>query len=144
MKHWSTGNIEGLQVLVRREFQLCTYGFGFGNRGGGKIVYAFYSLGDLTPMRFVSDPFQWELGKWYDLKLTAEGDQFWFYVDNQLVIHYTDDTYPKGKVGLSASFNGTTVHFDDFSVTGDDVPDLDLSVSPEEKLATTWGQVKGQ
>jgi hypothetical protein len=138
------GWIEGPQVLVRRQFQLRAYAFGFGNRGGGKIAYAFYGRDDLTTWHFVSDPFEWELGKWYDLKVTAEGDQFWFYVDNRLMIHYTDDTYPKGKVGLAASYQKTTVHYDDFSVTGDDVPDLNLDVSPEVKLATTWGQVKGQ
>jgi hypothetical protein len=148
VKHRSTGRIEGANVVVRkqdpRESPRRTYAFGFGNRGGGKIAYAFYARGDLTPRRFVSDPFEWELGRWYDLKVTAEGEQFWFYVDNRLMIHYTDDTYPKGEVGIGASFSGTTVHFDDFSVTGDDVPDLDLDVSPGVKLATTWGQVKGQ
>jgi hypothetical protein len=138
------GWIEGPQVLVRREALMRAYAFGFGNRGGGKIAYAFYGAGGLTVRRVVSDPFEWELDTWYDLKVTAEGGQFWFYVDNRLVIHYTDDTYPKGKVGLAASYQKTTVHFDDFSVTGDDVPDLDLSVSPGAKLATTWAQVKGQ
>ncbi len=149
VKHQSTGNLESPYVVVRkqdpRESPGHTYVFGFGDRGGGKIAYAFYAVGGRQPpMRFVSDPFEWELGTWYDLKVTAEGDQFWFYVDNRLVIHYTDDTYPRGKVGIGASYQKTTVHFDDFSVTGDDVPDLDLDVSPEEKLATTWGKVKGQ
>ena len=145
VKHQSTGWLEGPHVLVRRQaLPGHTNVFGFGNRGGGKIAFAFYAIGrDQAPMRFVSDPFEWELDTWYDLKVTAEGEQFWFYVDNRLMIHYTDDTYPKGKVGIGSSFNGITVHFDDFSVTGDDVPDLNLDVAPEEKLATTWGQVKG-
>jgi hypothetical protein len=147
VKHRSTGNIEGANVKVRkqdpREHPGHAYVFGFGNRGGGKIAWAFYVQGDTTARRFVSDPFQWELDTWYDLKVTAEGGQFWFYVDNRLMIHYTDDTYPKGKVGIGSCCNGITAHFDDFSVTGDDVPDLDLDVAPEEKLATTWAQVKG-
>jgi hypothetical protein len=147
VKHQSTGNIESSNILVRIQPlpQHHLYIFGPGTRGfSSKMAFACYVQGDTTPRHFVSDPFEWELNTWYDLKVTAEGDQFWFYVDNILVIHYTDDTYPKGKVGLAASFNGTTAHFDDFSVTGDDVPDLDLDVSPEEKLATTWAQVKGQ
>jgi hypothetical protein len=144
VKHQSTGNIEGSSISVRKEPE-STYVFGFGNRGGGnKIAFAFYAQGDPTARHFVSDPFEWELNTWYDLKLTAEGDQFWFYVDNRLVIHYTDDVLPKGRAGIAAGFSGTTAHFDDFSVTGDDIPDLNLDVSPQVKLATTWGQVKGQ
>jgi hypothetical protein len=144
VKHRATGNIEGPAIPVRRESLMHTYGFGLGTRGGGKIAYAFYVQGNTTPRHYVSEAFQWELDTWYDLKLTAEGEQFWFYVDNRLVIHYTDNVYSKGKVGIASAFNGTTVHFDDFSVTGDDVPDLNLAVSPEVKLATTWGKVKGQ
>jgi hypothetical protein len=144
VKHRSTGNIESTSVLVRRESLMSLYVFGFGNRGGGKIAFALYAQGGPPARHFVSDPFQWELDTWYNLKVTAEGERFWFYVDNRLMIHYTDDTYPKGKVGIGSAHVGTTAHFDDFSVTGDDVPDLDLSVSPEEKLATTWGKVKEQ
>ena len=59
------------------------------------------------------------------------------------MIHYTDDVYSKGKVGIGAGGQETTVHFDDFSVTGDDVPDLNLDVAPGAKLANTWGKVKG-
>ena len=146
-KHQTTGNIEGPNIVVRRqplpEHHL--YVFGLGTRGvSSKMAYAFYVQGDTTPRHFVSEPFEWELDKWYDLKLTAEGERLFFYVDNQLVIDYTDGVYPKGKVGIASAFRGTTAHFDDFSVTGDDVPDLNLDVSPEVKLATTWGKMKGQ
>jgi hypothetical protein len=144
-KHQTTasGWIEGLFITARQLLEEHTYLFGLGTRGlSGKMAYALYMQGKDT-MHFVSEPFEWELNKWHDLKVTAEGDQFWFYVDNRLVIHYTDDTYAKGYVGIGSGYRQTTVHFDDFSVTGDDVPDLNLDVSPEVKLATTWGQVKG-
>jgi hypothetical protein len=151
-KHQATasGWIEGLFILVREqplEDPLAAHGnvylFGLATRGlSDKMAYGTYMQDDLTLRHFVSEPFEWELGKWYDLKLTAEGNQFWFYVDNQLLIHYTDDTYPKGMLGIGASFNGTIVHYDDFSVTGDDVPDMDFGVSLEGKLATKWGKVK--
>ncbi len=144
-KHQSTGFIEGPTVFVRESLMGHGYNFGLGTRGvSSKMAYAFYVQGDITPRHFVSEPFEWKLDTWYDLKLTAEGDQFWFYVDNLLMIHYTDSVYSKGKAGIASAFSGTTAHFDDFSVTGDDVPDLDLGVSPELKLATTWGKVKGQ
>ncbi len=145
-KHQTTasGWIEGLFIAVRQRLEGNAYLFGLGTRGlNSKMAYAGYLQGDDLLRNFVSEPFEWELGKWYDLKLTAEGEQFWFYVDNQLVIHYTDDTYPRGKVAIGSTYQETTAHFDDFSVTGDDVPDLNLGVSPEAKLATTWGQVKG-
>jgi len=72
---------------------------------------------------------------------TAKGERFLFYVDDQLVIDYTDDVHSKGKVGIGAGVSGTTAHFDDFSVTSDGIQSS--SVSPKAKLVATWSQVKG-
>jgi hypothetical protein len=35
-----------------------------------------------------------------------------------------------------------TANFDDFSVTGNDVPDILSSVLPKDKLVTKWGEIK--
>jgi hypothetical protein len=64
-------------------------------------------------------------------------------MNDELVIDYTDSTYPVGKVGIASMFSGTTAHFDDFSVTGDDVPDGFVApVEANGKLATSWGKIK--
>ena len=141
VKHRSTGFIEGSNIVVRRQLPMHGYGFVFGERGGNRGAMAFYSKGNITVWHFEFKPFQWKLNTWYDLKLTAKGDRFLLYVDDQLVIDYTDDVHSKGKVGIGAGVSGTTAHFDDFSVTSDDISGF--SVSPKAKLAATWGQVKG-
>jgi len=83
-----------------------------------RFVFAAYNQGDLETHHRAGKAFQWELDTWYDLKLVAEGNQFRFYVDDELLIDYTDDTYPTGRIGLRSGFGGATVHFDDFSITG--------------------------
>ncbi|MBI1925058.1 hypothetical protein HYR99_12520 [Candidatus Poribacteria bacterium] len=96
-----------------------------------------------VPLHYESSPFEWELNTWYELKVTAEGDQFKIYVDDELVHDYVDATHPSGAIGISTLFAGTTAHFDDFSVTGDDVPDTARAVDTKAKLATTWATIKG-
>ena len=55
------------------------------------------------------------------------------------------------KERLGGAFNSTTVHFDDVVITGDDVPDMnmsgedmDFSVEPKAKYTTTWAAIKYQ
>ena len=82
------------------------------------------------------------MNKWYQLKVEAKGSRFKYYIDEKLVIDYKDETHPAGKVGIWAGDHSTTFHYDDFMVTGPQVPDLNLSVSSQSKLATVWAQVK--
>ena len=60
------------------------------------------------------------------------------------MLGYEDSTFAEGKVGLGAAFGSTTIHFDDVVITGDDVPDMDLSVEPKGKYTTTWAAIKYQ
>jgi hypothetical protein len=144
VKHQSTGSVESATIGARSSsFPMYGYVFGFGSIGN-KCIFCFRAEGNIGVFIAVFKPFEWELDKWYDLKLTAEGDQFRFYVNDELVIEYTDTAYPAGKVGIGAAFSTTTAHFDDFSVTGNDIPDTLTSVSPKDKLATVWGKVKGK
>jgi len=138
-----TGAIEGVSIGVRSlSFPLYGYVFGFGTIDK-KYIYCFRVDGSTTVFIAESKPFEWELDKWYDLKLIVEGDQFKFYVNDELVIEYTDTVYPTGKAEITASFSETISHFDDFSVTGDEVPTL-TNVLPKDKLAAAWGKVKGK
>jgi hypothetical protein len=149
VKHQTTDFLEGPNIMARWESPLHLYIFAFGSSGvNDKTAYAFYVAGDIEAKHLEVKPFEWELDKWYDLRLVAEGDRFRFYVNDQLVIDYTDDVYPKGKVGITSAFIGTTVHFDDLSVTGDEVPDMNLSqvsVLPNKgKLVTKWAKLKAK
>jgi len=54
-------------------------------------------------------------GKWQELKLEAEGNRFRGYLDGQLVVETTDDTYAVGGVGLWTKADSVTC-FDDFRV----------------------------
>jgi hypothetical protein len=56
-------------------------------------------------------------------------------------MEYTDSLNPTGAVGLMVSGTSTT-HFDNFIVTGDDIPGNVTAISPKAKVAVTWGQVK--
>ena len=119
----------------------------------GMQVAAFYEIGDWNIQNFKSKEFSWDMDTWYNLKLTADGDEFQFYIDEELVLEYQDSTFAKGKVGFGGAFNFTTIHFDDVVITGDDVPDMDMnlfvegmdsSVEPNGKYTTTWAAIKHQ
>jgi len=102
--------------------------------------YNYYMAGG--PNHVESTPFEWELNTWYALKAVVEADHFEYYVNGKLVMEYIDSTHPTGGAGLGVTGASVTAHFDDFSVTGDDIPDSLVAVSSKTKLATTWGQIK--
>ena len=135
--------IEAAALRMRHDLN-GRYLFGVGTSGlSPKRVFAcFIQADNPTAQHFVFNPFEWQLDTWYDLRVTAEEDKFQFYVDDALVLEYMDATYPTGGVGVAVCCIKTTVYFDDFSVTGDDVPNRDLVVSPKTKLATTWAKIK--
>ncbi len=90
----------------------------------------------------VQTPFDAELGTWYHMRAIFEGDKFECYIDGKRVASYASSVLPTGLVGLSVG--GCVAEFDNVVITGDDVPDMNLSVEPTGKLATTWGRVKGE
>ena len=80
--------------------------------------------------------FDFELHKWYRLKVTAKGNRFQCFIDDKKMLDFLDDTYTKGRIYLSSGW-GNRVHFDDFEVQYDALP-----VQPRRKLTTTWGEIK--
>ena len=94
-----------------------------------------------VPQHVQEVPFDWEVNTWYVLKAVIEGDNFKYYVNDDLLMEYIDATYPSGGVGLTVT-QSIIAHFDDFFVTGGDIPDHFRAVSPKAKLATTWGAIK--
>jgi RNA polymerase sigma-70 factor (ECF subfamily) len=85
-------------------------------------------------------PFEIKLDTWYNLAFMASGNQFKCYVDGSKVMDCKYEKFAHGAVGVA--INGAEIHFDNFVVTGDDVPDMNLSIEPQEKLASTWGHIR--
>ena len=94
------------------------------------------------------------LNRWYHLKLSVEGDIFTFSINGEQVMAPTKlqifrqidvfadfPDFQTGGVGFGL-WNYTAV-FDNITVTGDSVPNSgDFLVTPQAKLATTWGNLK--
>ena len=87
-----------------------------------------------------------ELGRWYEVKVVAEGKKFKFYIDGELVIEAEDDSIEKGKPGVRTW--SATAHFDDFLVKGKGIPtspgEPGAAVAPRGKLATLWARLKAR
>jgi len=94
------------------------------------------------------------LNRWSHLKLSAEGDIFTLWINGEQVMEPTKlqifrgievfadfPDFQTGGVGFGL-WNYTAI-FDNITVTGDSIPNSgDFAVTPQEKLATTWGNLK--
>jgi hypothetical protein len=90
-----------------------------------------------------SEPYEFETGIWYELQVEVSGNRFVCHVDGEEVMTAEHNEFLKGSVGFT--INGAKVQFDDFTVTGNDVPDPEpdrISVEPSGKLAKLWGGLK--
>ena len=135
--------IESAALVLRSTDATNLYFFGLGTLGfNPKDAQAFSLNNTFRIQNFQSKLFEWKLNKWYQLKVEATGNRFKYYIDEKLVIDYKDETHLAGKVGIWAGDHSTTFHYDNFRVTGPQVPGLNLSVSSQSKLATVWAQVK--
>jgi hypothetical protein len=99
-----------------------------GDNGGAKLPF-YETLAD-NKEAYVQGVAQ----KW---KLEAIGDTFNFYVDGKLTLKAQDSTYKKGKIGFLV-YAQSGVFFDNLKIT-----DL-WAVYPQNKLTTTWAQLKNQ
>jgi hypothetical protein len=109
------------------------------NQFGPEGAYAFYLANNTANVR-KSQARQFEIGKWYHLKVTVQGDHYQFYVDGNKEIDIHDKTLESGGVGLAA--RAGVVQYDNVSIKGDAVPDSNLSVSPQGKSAILWAELK--
>ncbi len=94
------------------------------------------------------------LNRWAHLKLSVEGDIFTFWLNGEQVMEPTKllifrqidvfadfPEFQTGGVGFGL-WNYTAI-FDNITVTGESVPNSgDFAVTPQAKLATTWGHLK--
>ena len=89
-----------------------------------------------------------KLQKWTTLKLSVHGKRLTFWINGKQVLdpitleplHGFPD-FPTGRIGLGLA--NYTARFDNLKITGPGIPNKGgLSVTPREKLATTWGNLK--
>jgi hypothetical protein len=80
-----------------------------------------------------------EVGKWYRIEIETKGNNISFYIDDEKIFEREDDSHPSGGVSLWAY--DAIVELDNAVITGDDIPD-NLSIQPQSKVTTSWGQLK--
>ena len=95
-----------------------------------------------------------KLFRWAHFKLSVEGDIFTFWVNGELVMAPTKlrivrnregfEDFPEFQTGgVGIGLSNYTARFDNVTVTGDSIPDSGaFAVTPQGKLATTWGHLK--
>ena len=84
-----------------------------------------------------------KLGKWYTIKIVAEGKRYDLYLaergkDLKLSCTWEDDTHNKGSVGFRAG-GGEHSRYDNVLVT---TVGHSFAVNPEDSLPVTWGKLK--
>ena len=84
-----------------------------------------------------------KLNRWIPIKIVAEERYFEFHFDDNFVTQYEDESAVPGTVMFLIG-SGLVFHLDDVMITGPEIPDIGSprSVSPEARLATTWGEIK--
>ena len=95
-----------------------------------------------------------KLNRWVHFKLSVEGNIFTFWINGELVMEPTElrivrnregfEDFPDFQTGgAGIGLSNYTARFDNFTVTGDSIPDSGaFAVTPQAKLATTWGNLK--
>lgn len=83
------------------------------------------------------------LNRWLSVEIVAEKKSFEFYLADELVAHFVDETAVPGTVEF-ATFSRMHVHLDDVTITGPNIPNTDgaSAVNLQTHLTTTWGKIK--
>ena len=141
----------------------------FNTRGGdgGNTIYDEVDLGSKWTWQLQPFNLPLEKGTWYTVRMVAGDSHYKMFLDDQLIIDTKGKSFPAFKSGFAGmGTKNAIIHFDDFILTGEDIPDklepitqefcsrwsmvplIDevtevLSpVSPRAKLAASWGQVR--
>ena len=148
--------VRGQEPLPQACYMLAIQYFGIGWKQiqveGGKMVVppvevAGGMIGVERPAaamhQFPKTLFKTEADRWYRLKVTVEGDLIECFVDGKQVSEFQSKLYSSGIVGFAVG--GVVAMFDDFAVTGPDIPSGGpgvVAVNPQAKLAIAWGRIK--
>jgi hypothetical protein len=77
------------------------------------------------------------LKTWYQVRAELQGSTMNFFVDNQFIGTVTDDLSLSGAVGVAVQDTQETL-FDDFTITGPDIPNNGLVLSLGPKVTLSW------
>ena len=85
-----------------------------------------------------------ELGKWYSIKLVAEGNRYELHLAEQgkelkLACKWEDKTHKRGSIGFREG-GGEHCKYDNILVT---TVGHNFAVNPHNSLPTVWGRIKG-
>ncbi len=84
-----------------------------------------------------------ELEQWSTLKLRVDGNTFTFWLNNEQILETVNEEADLLTGGVGLGLANYTARFDNMVITGNGIPNKGkLSVAPQAKLATTWGQLK--
>jgi hypothetical protein len=81
-------------------------------------------------------------GDAYTIVFEVEGNTLKTFIDGQLMVETTDDTYANGRPGLGG--RTSTVWYEYVEITGPGIDEGGTSVDSAGKLAVTWGDLKNQ
>jgi len=79
-------------------------------------------------------------GDAYTIVMEVEGNTIRTFIDGELMVETTDDTYANGRPGLGG--RTSTVWYEYVEITGPDIDEGITSVESTGKLAVTWGALK--
>jgi hypothetical protein len=129
----------GLDLRVQDEFNTVWCAIGGWNGANNVFIQVWFNN---NPLNQPNKGFNLELNQWYHLKGIAKDNNFEFYVDGELQVSFSDSHFLTGRIDLDT--NGCLAYFDNVVITGDDVPDSLSAVVSQDKLTTSWGQMKSR
>lgn len=94
-----------------------------------------YRLSDHTMLLSQNAPLA--LQTWYLVRAELQGTNMSFFVDGQLIGTVTDDRSLSGAVGVAVQDTMETL-FDDFTVTGPNIPNNGLALSVGQEITLSW------
>lgn len=71
----------------------------FGIHGGSETV-SLYKFANGKWSELAKSPFSAKIGNWYAIKVEVKGNKIFGYVNGELVVNATDDTFPLGGIGI--------------------------------------------
>jgi hypothetical protein len=126
---WTNYSIRCWINIVEPNTRVCTKGALILRHAGGEgYVFALHEATQTVEVyrlsnheMLLSKPAVIELKKWYQVRAELQGDQMSFFVEDQLIGTILDTRTSSGAVGVAVQ-DAERVWFDDFTVTGPNIP----------------------
>jgi len=144
-KDWTDYSIQCRIDVVEPNLLICTKGaLVLRDNGSDGYVFALhvatktievYRLSNHEMLLSKDAPL--ELKTWYLVRAELHGPTMSFFVDGQLVGTITDDRSLSGRVGVAAQ-DAMDARFDDFTVTGPNIPSNGLEVTVGQGITVSW------